>query len=141
MNEIARIDPKLLDTTVRQFIIENKPMEKEKNISNLREIFTEYLTNICVNLPGNSDEDEEWELSLSQNNDTYYSSPLLASSSIKAKTSYPKTEKPWITKNHTSTKMPEEYEKYVEGIAFLNRYEIVRILRPFGPIEPTSEFW
>ncbi|POG62303.1 hypothetical protein GLOIN_2v1697445 [Rhizophagus irregularis DAOM 181602=DAOM 197198] len=37
--------------------------------------------------------------------------------------------------------MPEEFEQYVEGIAFLDRYEIVRILKPFGPIEPTRSLW
>jgi hypothetical protein len=136
MNEIAKIDPNLLDTTIRQFILENKSTEKV-NISNLREIFMERLK---VNLSGHSDEYEDWERSLSQNKETY-SSPFLSSSSTKAKTSCPEIENPWVTKNNTSTKMPEEYEKYVEEIAFLGRYEIVRNLEPFGPIEPTSGLW
>src|ERR1044071_8803328 len=63
MNEIAKVDKNLLDETVRQFIINNKLNENEtlKNISQLREIFTEELTKVYVNLPGDNNEDEEWE--------------------------------------------------------------------------------
>ncbi|CAI2188642.1 7158_t:CDS:2, partial [Funneliformis geosporum] len=112
---IATVDPDLLDSTVRRFTIENKLKETmpSKNISELREIFMEVLIKVSVNLPGHSDEDEEWESSLN----------------------------PWVTRNRASTKMPEDYEKYVDGIAFLDRFEIVRILKPFGPVEPTDNLW
>jgi hypothetical protein len=130
MNEIAKVDTNLLDKTVRQFIINNKLNEKGtlKNISKLREIFSEDLTKVFAHLPEDNNEDEEWEYSLSQNGE----SSSLASSTI---------GNPWITQNCSTTKMPEEFEQYVEGIAFLDRYEIVRILKPFGPIEPTRSLW
>ncbi|PKY14080.1 hypothetical protein GLOIN_2v1581910 [Rhizophagus irregularis DAOM 181602=DAOM 197198] len=81
-----------------------------------------------------SDEDEEWECSLSQISKNLPSSPL-------ASISKSPIENPWITKNHLSTKMPGEYENYVEGKTFLDKFEIIRILKPFGPIEPTNNLW
>ncbi|CAG8543731.1 4237_t:CDS:1 [Funneliformis caledonium] len=152
MTEIATVDPDLLDSTVRRFTVENKLKETmpSKNIPELREMFMEELIKVSVNLPGHSDEDEEWESSLGQNDDTYLVSSISSlsmssKSSIKApnpSSLWPKFEDPWVvTRNRLSTKMPEEYEKYVDGIAFLDRYEIVRILNPFGPIEPTDKLW
>ncbi|CAB4401014.1 unnamed protein product [Rhizophagus irregularis] len=130
MNEIAKADKNLLDKTVRQFIIKNKLNEHGtfKNISKLRDIFSEDLTKVFAHLPEDNNEDEEWEYSFSQNGE----SSSLASSII---------GNPWITQDYSTTKMPEEFEQYVEGIAFLDRYEIVRILKPFGPIEPTRSLW
>src|SRR5436305_7014263 len=56
MNEIASVDPNLLDDTVRQFIINNKLSEiNSKNILQLRETFIEELIKVYVNLPGFSD--------------------------------------------------------------------------------------
>ncbi|GES84689.1 RNA-dependent RNA polymerase RdRP [Rhizophagus clarus] len=129
MNEIAKVDRKLLDMTVRQFIVKNKLNENGtiKDISKLREMLTEDLTKVFTHLP-EDDNDEEWEFSLSQNGESSSLAPLII-------------ENPWITRNHSTTKMPEEFEQYVEGIAFLDRYEIVRILKPFGPIEPTRSLW
>src|SRR5436305_1344254 len=65
MNEIAKVDPNLLDETVRKFIINNKLNENGtlRNISQLREIFMEELTKAYVNLPEDNNEDEEWEYS------------------------------------------------------------------------------
>ncbi len=137
MNEIARVDRDLLDETVRRFIINNKLNESSKTISQLREIFMEELIRVYVNIPGYSDEDEEWECSLSQADEKFLSSPSLSSLS---RTS-PTFENPWITQDHTTTKMQEEFEQYIEGKIFLDRYEIIRILKPFGPIEPTSSLW
>ncbi|CAI2192044.1 20001_t:CDS:2, partial [Funneliformis geosporum] len=94
-------DPSLLDVTIRRFIMQNKINETSKNIIQLREILTEELIRVTVNIPGYSDEDEEWECSLSQ----------------------------------------AEFEQYVKGIAFLDRHEIIRILKPFGPIEPSYILW
>jgi hypothetical protein len=130
MNETAKADKNLLDKTVRQFIIKNKLNENGtfKNISKLRDIFSEDLTKVFAHLPEDNNEDEEWEYSFSQNGE----SSSLASSII---------GNPWITQDYSTTKMPEEFEQYVEGIAFLDRYEIVRILKPFGPIEPTRSLW
>ncbi|RIA86457.1 RNA dependent RNA polymerase-domain-containing protein [Glomus cerebriforme] len=138
MNEIAKVDSNLLDKTVRQFIVNNKLNENEtlKNISQLREIFMEELTKVYVNLPGDNN-DEEWEYSLNQSDESS-SLPSSSKSSIIFSSTI---ENPWITQYRSTTKMPEEYEQYVEGIAFLDRYEIVRILKPFGPIEPTNRLW
>jgi hypothetical protein len=134
MNEIARADPNLLDDIVSQLIKNNKLNETaSKNIIQLREIFMEELLKVYVNLPF-SDEDEEWEYSLSQVDKNFPSSSI-------ASISETPIENPWITKNHSSTKMPGEYEKYIEGKAFLDKFEIIRILKPFGPIEPTNNFW
>jgi hypothetical protein len=137
MNEIANVDPNLLDDIVRQFIVNNKLSEtNSKDILQLREIFVGELIKVYVNLPGFSDDDEEWEYSLNQIDGNFLSSSLKSS---------PKRpiiiENPWIAKNYSSTIMPEEYKKYVKGKTFLDRYEIVRILKPFGPIEPTNSFW
>ncbi|CAB4394958.1 unnamed protein product [Rhizophagus irregularis] len=66
MNEIAKADKNLLDKTVRQFIIKNKLNENGtfKNISKLRDIFSEDLTKVFAHLPEDNNEDEEWEYSL-----------------------------------------------------------------------------
>src|SRR6266498_1146334 len=125
MNEIAKVDPVLLDSTVRRFIIENKLTEKtpSRNIPELREILMEDLTRVSVLLPGHSDEDEEWESSL---DNTCLSTSSKSSKSSKSSessapsaaqkltlTSWPTIENPWVTQTRVSTKMPEEYEKYV----------------------------
>src|ERR1043165_9470240 len=110
MNEIAKVDPNLLDETVRQFIINNKVNENDtlKNISQLREIFMEDLTKAYINLPGDDNEDEEWEYSLGQNDDIFLSSPLASSKSSIAYSSSSTINNPWITQNYSTTKMPEE---------------------------------
>ena len=137
MNEIASADPNLLDDIVRQFIINNNLNEpNSKNILQLREIFIGELIKVYINLPGFSDEDEEWEYSLNQIDENFLSSPL--ASSPKSSVT---TENPWIAKDYSSTNMPEDYKKYIEGKTFLDRYEIIRILRPFGPIQPTNSLW
>ncbi|GBC02694.1 hypothetical protein RclHR1_04760009 [Rhizophagus clarus] len=134
MTEIARADPNLLDDIVSQLIKNNKLNETtSKDITQLRVIFMEELLKVYANLPF-SDEDEEWEYSLSQIDKSFPSSPL-------ASISKSPIEDPWITKNYLSTKMPREYEKYVEGKSFLDKFEIIRILKPFGPIEPTKNLW
>ncbi|CAG8619159.1 7239_t:CDS:2 [Funneliformis mosseae] len=139
MNEIAKADPDLLDVTVRRFITHNKINETSKNIIQLRELFTEELIRVSVNIPGYSDEDEEWESSLNQADETFLPSPSSPSLSLSRASST--FEDPWITQNHSTTKMPEEFEHYVEGIPFLDRHEIIRILKPFGPIEPSYSLW
>ncbi|PKC08489.1 hypothetical protein RhiirA5_399269 [Rhizophagus irregularis] len=90
MNEIAKADKNLLDKTVRQFIIKNKLNENGtfKNISKLRDIFSEDLTKVFAHLPEDNNEDEEWEYSFSQNGE----SSSLASSII---------GNPWITDEDT----------------------------------------
>ncbi|CAG8486086.1 13895_t:CDS:2 [Dentiscutata heterogama] len=42
----------------------------------------------------------------------------------------------WIPKGtkNCSTKIPYEYENYLNGFPFLVRYEVVRLFKPFGPI-------
>src|SRR5207247_5004633 len=114
MIEIARADPKLLDTTVFHFIQENKQTENLKNISNLRETFTEKLIKICTSLPG--DEDEEWEHLLSQNSGIHSLPPPSTittttttsaneQDSLTSWTKITKIENPWVTKSLISTKM------------------------------------
>jgi hypothetical protein len=147
MHEIVKIDPESLNITIRQFIqFINEVLTTEKiDISQLREIFTERLIRTFTNLPGCSDDDDEW---LNKNSETFPPSPLTFSSP-KSKdlllTSRPKVEpeieNPWVTKYNTSTEMPKEYKNYIGGITFLGIYEITRILKPFGPIEPTNKFW
>ncbi|RIA95241.1 RNA dependent RNA polymerase-domain-containing protein [Glomus cerebriforme] len=135
MNELARVDPNLLDDIVRQLIINyNKINEPSKNISQLRETFMVELMKAYGNLPGLFDDDEDWEISLSQFDKKFSSSLSVSSSPFQI-------ENPWTTKNLSPTKMPEEYENYVEGKAFLDIYEIIRILKPFGPIGPTKNLW
>src|ERR1051325_3228031 len=128
MNEIASADPILLGDVVRQFI-NNLNETTSKNFLQLREIFIEELIKAYIDLPGFSDQDEEWECPLGQTDKNFLSSPSASLSNF---------ENPWITKSNSTTNMPEEYKKYIEGKSFLDRYEIIRILRPFGPIEPTN---
>ncbi|RIA96761.1 RNA dependent RNA polymerase-domain-containing protein [Glomus cerebriforme] len=147
MYEIVKTDPELLENTIRQFIRDVKSTENNvTNIAKLRDIFTEILIGAYVNSSGYSDEDEEW---LSQS-DSYYSplsSPISSSSKSSSRQPKiqpkiePRVENIWITKTNYSTKIPRDYENYLEGITFLGKYEIIRLLKPFGPIEPTNMLW
>ncbi|GET03785.1 RNA-dependent RNA polymerase RdRP [Rhizophagus clarus] len=169
MYEIVKVDPESLNDTVRQFIqYINGIKVAEKNISQLHEALTELLIQAYVNLPGCGDDDDEWlnqnsetfdqnNETLDQNSETFLLKPSpLTFSSPKSKNLLtscpkiePKVETPWVAKcytstemsKYTSTEMPKEYKSYVGGITFLGIYEITRILKPFGPIEPTSAFW
>ncbi|CAB4380254.1 unnamed protein product [Rhizophagus irregularis] len=152
MYEIVKTDPESLNNTIRQFIhfINDIKSTGEINISQLHEMFTENLIRAYSNLPGGSDDDDEW---LSQNSGTFLPSPPILSSqksltSPKSKNLLtsrpkiePKIENPWVTQYYTSTELPKEYKNYIGGITFLGTYEITRILKPFGPIEPSGKFW
>ncbi|PKY40589.1 RdRP-domain-containing protein [Rhizophagus irregularis] len=152
MYEIVKTDPESLNNTIRQFIhfINDIKLTGEINISQLHEMFTENLIRAYSNLPGGSDDDDEW---LSQNSGTFLPSPPIFSSqksltSPKSKNLLtsrpkiePKIENPWVTQYYTSTELPKEYKNYIGGITFLGTYEITRILKPFGPIEPSGNFW
>lgn len=152
MYEIVKTDPESLNNTIRQFIhfINDIKLTEKINISQLHEIFTENLIRAYSNLPGCSDDDDEW---LNQKSGTFlpstptFSSPksLTSPKSNNLLTSRPKIEpkieSPWVTQYYTPTELPKEYKNYIGGIAFLGTYEITRILKPFGPIEPTSRFW
>ncbi|CAB5364979.1 unnamed protein product [Rhizophagus irregularis] len=80
MNEIAKADKNLLDKTVRQFIIKNKLNENGtfKNISKLRDIFSEDLTKVFAHLPEDNNEDEEWEYSNIEELEIQQTFPILS---------------------------------------------------------------
>ncbi|RHZ72831.1 hypothetical protein Glove_238g13 [Diversispora epigaea] len=50
---------------------------------------------------------------------------------------------PWIpfASPYSLTDLPEEYEYHIKNLPFLIQYEIVRLLKPFGPIEPSDYVW
>ncbi|CAJ0629147.1 12644_t:CDS:2 [Entrophospora sp. SA101] len=129
MKKIAVLDVKSLEEVVIKFVTKCKlnytEIRKKNDIVNLQNRLTEELNQTWTQIALFDHIDSDDNI-----NGRFKKSHL-----EKIETN------PWVTPDHTSTDIPQEYQQYLQKLPFISIYEILRILKPLGPIVPDNSIW